>query len=581
MKTNPELRELNSSLGRKTKITLLDSLKNVAKNVYTNKWLFIAPIVGYLAFSCATKDVKESRNLARGIDAGYIRANHQVENMINFLNSNPEFYSNPPIFQEAIQPVINSINSSLEKDPQKIGTRALELTQNFQKTIVSTNSTSQERIKLLEEMNLNLSKIDQRSDSHSERNMLLYILSIASVVVFALCDKKFKDYNSEKKSLRRNYGRLIGKLEKEINSSEKISEKSTYIGKFVSGLDWQNTSARAISDAICTFSESMKDENSDLLKVLAENPQAYIKQKGKTKKDGDQQTQPIEEIFRKYQYFKEQDKKPVNENTIKSRTELFLSILSKDPNQNPDNIQSAVLYMVDLKPKEIPDAISVVINGARNSQEILECYNFIEKNKFLNEEQKKNLVGHYLKDKTCPKITEITDIGSFGSYTSRKIIKLPLEEQIKFLIEMESFKKTMGSAERDFYYSAGYLGYKIDPDAIIELAMDIYKANPEFAKHSLLIEKLSTEDAEVCKEIYSHGFLPTDYLIDKIKKTQNKNEEIKNWKKAKEDIRRGEFNPNDDLMRNIEYTAYYPMAKKIDKKGSFKEYESIFSGDKK
>ena len=82
--------ELRKSLGKRSKITLIDRLKNIEKNIEKNILAFMLPIIGAGSVCAAIGLGQKAQNI---IDAnrGYSKAYKQMVELDQFLKTDPTF----------------------------------------------------------------------------------------------------------------------------------------------------------------------------------------------------------------------------------------------------------------------------------------------------------------------------------------------------------------------------------------------------------------------------------------------------------------------------------------------------------
>jgi len=573
IQVKPSVEDIRKSLDKRTRVTLVDRLLNVVSNVIEHPITTLLPILAAGSFTLSSWLGVNGYRVDHA-NKGYELANTKLTQLIESLDSSPDFYVNPPITPAFVTPIVGDMNHSLTNSNSAAGTNAMANIMKFRDSLGKTNATAQTRKELLTLASNQLKPLAEESAPYilfaALAGLVAIVLTIGSGV--AIRETSFEDYNRAKKRLSRDYRDFVKILEKRIGEGKISVDTIGYFSQFFSGLNYKKLESRQLNEIIRAFSKNCDDKHSDLLKILATDPRRY--------------TSASAGVFELYDHFDNQDRdNPLKNSLVKSRRDLFLNILVTSPSKNLGAILNAIdLSLNEEKNPDSPDYLESLIKGIREPSQIVRAQYALQRTAaFIPRSVLKNIVNHYLSNKKSPDLLT-NDLGLLNVYANTKCNSgeyKSIDELMQFLLDINNFRTAIPDCA-DFLTSGinGIVSRDPKTFAAIDLALGVFKKNPEYAQYALGFEGLNPNQVKDYLLISDSGFVPTKYLVSKLANSGDKQRELEEWKKVREEISKGQFDPSDLLKRDIEYTNFCKNAKVIGRSVSYKEYQKIFLGVK-
>lgn len=567
---------IKRTIGKNSKVTLVDRLKNTSKNIHANPFTFIYPLVtATLLYATISLGIK-SHNLGK-TNKGYANAYAQVQNITGILNSNTNFWQNTPMNKIVFEPVKDSVALSLSRKESKEGQEVKGLVQKVEESIYSlqsggTNSPSREA--LMKQLHDKLKPLSETSEKHGLGALILGVFAIlGGIFSFETFNKTyFQDHNSDKKELNRRYHGFLKKTEDALADKTLDEEGITYLGNFFNKMDFSNPNYRDLGIILTVLGQNLEQKSKQLLKVLSEHP-SY-----------DRNT--LESLTYQYHLLRRQDKddqnNPARESKLKSKKDLLLDIWSRKGNKESANIQQVVETIESslTYEEEVPEILDALISGTRSLSEIREALEFMSSGIITKEEVARKLVQYYLQTPERQPLSH--DLSLFGNYVNNRIENLNPAEALTLLSELESLKNCNNSRHYNIPYTYDWPTLP-ECEEVVDIARNTFKQNRLLASKVLSdVNKIARETPLIRKmygEIFSKGFVPTPYLIEKLRKAKNARSELEKWEETRKEITQGNFDPLNKLKRNLEYTHYYCEAIKLEKDADFDSYEAVLGGN--
>jgi hypothetical protein len=600
--------DIRQSLGKRSKITLVDKLKNVGKNIGHNILSFALPLITAGVISGTALLGKQARHKV-DINRGYSQAYTQITSLNDFLKAEPSFYVNPPVSSRALNPAIDAIRQNLQINTNQHGEVSLYLTEKLQRSLdttipatnssptgVSTNTNSNssatysvtnkpysntntnkavnlkakdapiDRKKVLEEIANELKPMYTAENGYIALAVLTGVLSFLSFSLTIGCwnNSEFEDYNSHKKDLRRRYNELLTGIKKEVRDGNLTVDGSAYVGKFFAGLDLPNMQNQYLENLVAVVGQNLNNTSVDLFRAISENPRAFIG-------SGD-----IESSAAWYHNLRREDRRnPLKGSQIQSRKDLFLKLLSANAQKDPQRIGDIIKYALQQEEAGFPTFAEVLVKGSRDISGLHRAVKFLSENGREFGSLGKDMASHYLLNPDSVPLIG-SDLGSLRAYANRKVSQLSLDEGMRFLLEVESFRNRIKHVDDKLKSACPSLQVNDKYDDVVDVAIDASKQSADFGAHALTLGDFTPDYRAVCPQIYHVGFIPNKYLINRLLASKDREAELASWREARDQIRAGKFDPKDKLMRSLEYTTFYKMGQSLEMDTNPRYYEGIF-----
>jgi hypothetical protein len=585
------IEDLRQSLGKRSKITLTDRLRNIGKNIGKNPFSFILPIIAGCFASLTIHTGNEAQKI---VDAnrGYSKAYRQVVKLDEFLKTDPTFYVQPPVEPRALDSAIDNIRQNLKINTNNQAEVSLYLTERLRKSleksvsptnslaITSTNSYTSSNAKTnnLSGGNNNYSRksaleviIRELTPLNQAENglVMLAVLSGLTAVISGICcfpvwsDANFEDYNSRKKGLRQKYKELVAKIKSEVRGGNLSEDGSRYVGKFFMGLDLASMGNQYIEGLASLFSNNAHNKTVDLFRVLSENPRAFV-------------SDDFASYFSWYHNLRREDRNtPLTDSQIQSRKDLFLKLLGTDVSKDSRVIADAISFALKQEAQH-PAYAEALVKGKRDVRGFQRATAFLAENGVEFGSLGQRMVDNYLLNPdSLPLISN--NLGCLSAYANRRITNMPLEEAMRFLLEVESFETGIKDVDKRLRDICPSLRFNDKHDDVLNVAIQAAKEGPEFGAHALTLGEFASDYRAVCPQIYRAGFIPNEYLIQRLLTSKDREAELASWRQARDQIRAGQFNPKDKLMRSLEYTTFYRVGQSLKMPTDARSYKNIFS----
>ncbi len=560
-----KLMSIERAIGKKSRITLLDRLKNAGMNIAGNPFTFLFPLAAACALYGAIDLGINSSRLGK-LNKGYNQAYAQSQNITGALNSNTNFWQTPPLSAEIFEPIKKSIDLSLSRQNSNEGQEIRGLVEKVQETMYlpqpeGTNQPSREF--LMTQLNEKLKPLSEASGNHGA----LSAISSLGVILFGLCSAlaysgaNFMDHNDSKKKLRKRSLKFFQGVKKSVKEGDLDKESVDYLGGFFEKMDLTHINYVDMTDLLATLGENLRSRSKPLLKTLSEHP-CY-------------DSSLLEDLCETYHNLRREDEThPLERSRLKSRKDLFLDVWSRNKNSHSrryivETISTSLSYE-----RTVPEILDALIQGTIDISEIKKAHGFLYNTVISDDKIAKRLVKHYLQTPGSPSLPE--DLGFLKTYADRRLETLTPSESLSLLSELETLRTFTGEP------SYSYWLHRQENEGIIDIAREIFKKNPLLASkiilegHELFIESPLKRD--LCEQIVLDGFIPTPYLVKRLDMAKDRKAELGNWNKTREEIRQGGFDPSDELKRNIEYTHYCIEATKLRKNSDFESYQAVLEG---
>ena len=574
MSNIPGLTELRESMSKRTKVTLVDRLKNVGQNLINNPRTVILPILTGLLVGASVHFGQETHKINQA-NINYSYAYNQMTPIKKLFDSDTNFYSKLPITSEALKPVLSYVQQGLTNTNGKAGIVVEDLVKKLQTTItnpasVGTNNLANTRSDLVTKIDAELTPLNNAETLPLLGSIAAGVFGVISFLftLGAYDDARWNDINYNKKRLRQDYNDFIKSIKQSVKSNKFSEEGAKAIGQIFSSRDSEDVLSDFMSYTIRVFSSYLDNKNVDLFKVIAENPRAYIHN-------------DLENIFGVYNDLMAYDHSvPLTKSRLKSRKDLFLKLLPENP-KKVRNTLFAITTALDYESAGSPEYLESLINGTKNAHQLATALEFVQtgSDSDLPLKIRKKIGSYYVSHADSPSIPN-GFLGNLRAYGTNKCNNLDIPDAMVLLSDIIDFRKQVPSCD-DLICSLYPRVEYGEPAEGFDLALAVFRQNPAFAEHALVM-KPNKQYKESCLSIFKAGILPTPYLYNRLETSPNPEKEIADWKKTQDEIRQGGFNPSDELKLNLEYTNYYLLAKSAGKsmRSDFSAYQALFAGEK-
>lgn len=571
------LKSIKRTIGKRSKVTLLDRLTNVGKNLVENPFQILLPILTAGALYGTVHLGIKAYQIGK-LNEGYRQAYTQVQNVTGVLNSNTNFWENPPIASEVFGPIMESVELSISRQDSEKGQEVRGLVGRVEEAMYSpqpegTNEPLREiqakrakvRSNLMNQLNEELKPLSGASGNYWSGASIfgLGTVALALLSLIALSEENFRDYNDSKKGLRRRYNDFLKQINSSVKDGSLDEEGLAYLGRFFEKIDLHNSDYYNVANLLGRLQQNLGPKSKPLLRTLSEHP-CY-------------DSSTLENLCSDYHNFRRMDRdSPLEGSRLKSRKELFLDIWSRDGSNDSRTITNVMAKSLSCE-ATIPEMLEALITGTRNLQGIRRAKKFLDGNVIQDNEIAVRLTKHYLQTSDGPTLPE--DLGPFRHYAGQRVATLNPSEALSLLSELETLRVSTGRYEQDFSWLE-----KPGSEEMMKIALSALRRNPLLASKVIyeapeLIARVKPIRREAYGQIVSKGFVPTPYLIKRLYSAKDKNAELESWEQRREEIRQGGFNPSDELKRNLEYTHYCIEATKLGKDSDFKSYRAILEAN--
>jgi len=564
-----ELNKLRRIVTKQSRITLLDRLKNVGENIKENIFSVGCSIFTIGAL-CGTIALGVNYSRIKDINEGYSQAYEQVQNIFGVLDSNSNYWQSVPFNQNVFEPVKKSVDLSLSRQDSEEGCEIKGLVGRVQEVVYNPKLSEDTKRTSIDSLTEVLSTLDDSAEPYLLGATLLGILTAAGGFFgypFFSEEANFRDYNSDKKRLRKEYFNFLDNVKKSRKDGCLDEENIGYLNKFFEGMNLfgvDPSRARAIVRMLGDNLNAKKSKG--LLRVLSEHP-CY-------------NSTTIKNLFSSYHSLRRIDRDfPLKSSRLKSRKDLFLDLWAKEEGSDSFKLEQLIIACLDYE-KTVPEMLESLISGKRDVFEIQRAQTFLSNSIFSKEISKRLAVG-YLTNSSIIRLPQ-GNLGALEDYAKQRMESLSPEEGLKLVSELEGLNVMMDNSSRnirDKLYSAWGNGTY---SSVLDIALIAVKKNFLLAQKVLQeVDVISQQDPvkrEAYKKIYSEGFIPTTYLLQRFFSAKDKEAQLEEWKEIKEQIAHGEFDPSNELKRNLEYTHYYIEASRSGKDTSFESYEAVLGG---
>ncbi|VVB80011.1 Uncharacterised protein [uncultured archaeon] len=563
-------RQIRQSLGSQSKVTLADRLRNVRKNFVKNPWQFSLPVsAAFLIYSSINSGLTASK-ISRYTE-GYKQAYSQVQNVTSAL-TNDLSWAKPAINPNIFEPIKKSIGESIPKYGGEAGSNAMTMAKAAQASFYDSSTNTAQMVSRRKDL---MGKLEGAlkplpdSNAGSILGSIIYgaLATIAGVVGLKLIieDGNFEDYNEEKKRLKRSYQSLLKEVDKALKDGRIDEVSVNRLGEFFTGLDYSRFGKYDLGSVVDAIRSGLDNKkNLGALEVLAKRP-TYYAERG------------IGSVFNIYETFRKADKRnPLPEGgKVKSRKDLVVRLMSEEDITDFSSLRAVIEHSLDYASDQ-PEYLEAILTKTRSVQELSAAINF---SSYLSSDLINTLRGFYLTHKESPALPS-GDIYVLGDYAGRRISAQGMspEDSIRFL---QSVDVLDAMVQKDRIFDRYYVSDSNKYDFVLDMAVNALAKNRALSKHVLLsidsLHDLPAEQREIHSSIYSRGFLPTDYLVDTLTKSEDRQKELDRWETVQRENAHGKFDPKDKLRMNLEYTHYFLENVKIGKNRGFSSYQNLIA----